>query len=247
MRTARTYQLGAAYRSGVRSQRWEAQMSPTKVRRPRSIGLAAGTIAVTVLLRRWSLRCGATRDEVSAMLPGDDEVPRPDLVATRAVTIHAGADRVWPWIAQLGQGRGGFYSYDWLENLVGGDIHNADAIVPAWQHIAIGDQVNLAADVPLAITHLDPGRAMVLGGGIPIGAMSPPFTFSWAFVLRDGSDGGTRLLVRERYGYNRRWAALMVEPTELISFLMTQRMLRGIKHRAERAGDSLLRGTPASL
>jgi hypothetical protein len=204
------------------------------------MSLVAGTIAATFLLRRWSLRYGATWDEANAMLPGDDEVPHPDLASTRAITIHAGADRVWPWIAQLGQGRGGFYSYDRLENLVGADIHNADAIVPAWQHIAIGDQVKLAADMPLAITHLDPGRALVLGGGIPMGAMSPPFTFSWAFVLRDDSDGGTRLIVRERYGYTRRWAALMVEPTEMVSFLMTQRMLRGIKHRAERAGDAQL-------
>jgi hypothetical protein len=148
------------------------------------------------------------------------------------------------WETQLGQGRGGFYSYDRLENLVGADIHNADVIVPQWQHLAVGDQVKIVADMPLEVTHLDPGRTLVLSGGIPLGAMSSPFAFSWAFVLRDDSDGGTRLIVRERYGYTRPWAALIVEPTELLSFLMSQRMLRGIKQRAELVADTRL--TPAA-
>lgn len=216
-------------------------MCSRKARHPRLMSLAAGTVAATVLLRRWSLRYGATPDELNSILPGDDQVSRPNLVSTRAITIRAGADRVWPWIAQLGQGRGGFYSYHRLENLVGADIHNADTIVPAWQHITVGDQVNLAADMPLTITQLDPGLALVLGGGIPMGTMSSPFTFSWAFVLRDDSDGGTRLIVRERFGYTKRWAALVVEPTELVSFLMSQRMLHGIRHRSEHATDPQLK------
>ena len=67
----------------------------------------------------------------------------------------------------------------------------------------------------------------------PVGA--PPYDFTWAFVLRRGRDGGTRLLVRERYGYTRRTAALLVEPVAVVSFLMTQKMLRGLRDRAERA------------
>jgi len=228
-------------------------MRPTKIFRPRSsatavktFGAAAAFGSAVALLRRWSFRYGATSDELTTPLPGDEQVPRPDLASTRAVTIRAGAGQVWPWIVQLGQGRGGFYSYDRLENLVGADIHTADAIGPQWQRLKVGDQVRLAAEMPLEVTYLDPGRALVLGGGIPIGAMSSPFTFSWAFVLRDAPDGGTRLLVRERYGYTRRWAALIVEPTELLSFLMSQRMLRGIKQRAERVPDNRLAPTATS-
>jgi len=193
------------------------------------VALAAGSSA----LRRWSLRFGATGDEAALSLPGDDRVPRPDLTATRAVTIAATPERVWPWIAQLGQGRGGFYSYTWLENLAGAKIKNADEVIPLWQDPAVGEQVNLAPGTALDVVLVDPGRALVLVGGIPIAGAGSPFEFSWAFVLLEAGDGTCRLVVRERYGYTRRWSALMVEPTEMVSFLMTQRMLRGIKERAE--------------
>jgi hypothetical protein len=193
--------------------------------------LAAGL----ALVRAWYLRWGATEDEIKVALPGDELVAAADLTATRAITIRAGADAVWPWIAQLGQGRGGFYSYDFLENLVGCDIHSAERVVPEWQSIEAGDAVNLHPEVRLTAAIVQPGRAVVLRGGVPIGRRPPPYDFTWAFVLRDQPDGGTRLVVRERYGYSRRWAWLIVEPTELISFVMSRQMLRGIKERAERA------------
>src|SRR2546427_12872918 len=79
------------------------------------------------------LRWGTTDREVRDPLAGDDLIPNADMIATRAITIHAAADRVWPWIAQLGQERGGFYSYDWLENLVGCNIHSSNRILPEWQ------------------------------------------------------------------------------------------------------------------
>jgi hypothetical protein len=141
---------------------------------------------------------------------------------------------LWPWIAQIGQGRGGFYSYDFLENLVGCDIHSAERVVPEWQSIDGGDVVRLAPEVGLTVAVVEPGRALVLRGGVSIGRTPPPYDFTWAFVLRDQTDGSTRLVVRERYSYSRRWARLLVEPAELISFVMSQRMLRGIKERAER-------------
>ena len=202
----------------------------------RSTGLAVGaavaaSVGAAVVLRRWALRFGTTVDERLDTLPGDDQVPFPDLVATRAVTIAAAADRVWPWVVQIGQGRGGFYSYSSLENLVGANIHNADRIASAWQDLHVGDQVLLAQNMPLDVVHVDPGHALVLGGTDQPGS---PVLFSWSFVLRGLPDGCTRLLVRERYGYVRPWARLVVEPTSLVSFLMSQRMLRGIKERAER-------------
>lgn len=197
-------------------------------------GLAAA--AGVLRLRGWYLRWGATDDEVALGLPGDDLITDADLTATRAITIHAPAAGVWPWLAQLGQGRGGLYSYDAVENLVGCDIHSADRVVPEWQQVEVGDEVRLHPEVGLVVALVEPGRALVVRGGVPMGEVAPPYDFTWAFVLRERPEGTTRLVVRERYGYARRWAPLLVEPVELVSFVMSQRMLRGIRERAERNG-----------
>ena len=208
-------------------------MTVTAAARP--IALGTVTIVAAAVVRARQRRWGATDEEVNLTLPGDNLVSPADLTATRAITIHATAAQVWPWIAQLGQGRGGFYSYDFLENLVGCNIHSTDRIVPEWQHIDIGAQVNLAPQVALTVALVVPARALVLRGGIPIGNTPPPYHFTWAFVLRETANRTSRLLVRERYRYTRRWAPLLVEPIQFVSLLMTQRMLRGIKQRAERA------------
>jgi hypothetical protein len=197
-----------------------------------------GVVAVGVgFLRDRYLRWGATNEEVNSLLPGDDVVCHANVTATRAVTVHAAAADVWPWIAQLGQQRGGFYSYDCLENLVGCDMHSADRIVPEWQSIDVGAEVKLHPEVGLTVAAVEPGRALVLRGGIPMGRTPAPYDFTWAFVLRDQPGGATRLVVRERYGYSRWWAGFIVEPAGLISFVMSHRMLRGIRERAERAGS----------
>ena len=190
-----------------------------------------------LFLRRWQLEWGATNEESGGPLPGDELIASPDLTATRAITVRASVDRVWPWVAQLGQGRGGLYSYDFLENLVGCDIHSADRIVPEWQGVAVGDEVRLAPEVGLEVGLVEPRHALVLHGAVSTGeSRTPqPYDFTWAYVLRDGPDNATRLIVRERYAYTRRWAPLLVEPIELVSFVMTQKMLRGIRVRAERA------------
>jgi hypothetical protein len=181
------------------------------------------------------LRWGATDEEITTALPGDELVDGADLTATRAITIHADADAVWPWIAQLGQGRGGFYSYDFLENLLGCDIHSADRIVPEWQPLTVGVDVNLHPQIVLTAALVEPGRALVLRGAVPVGRTPEPYDFTWAFALRGEPGGPTRLVVRERYAYARWWTPLLVEPVELISFVMSRRMMRGIKRRAERA------------
>ncbi len=196
--------------------------------------LVGAGAAYMLLARPWHLQWGATDQESRGPLPGDDLVATPDLTATRAMTVRASADEVWPWIAQLGQGRGGFYSYDFLENLVGCQIRSADSIVPEWQTLEVGDQVKLHPDVPLEVAVFEPGGALVLRGGVPMGDAPPPYDFTWAFVLRERPDGTTRLLVRERYAYTKRWAPVLVEPVEAVSFVMSQKMLRGIRDRAER-------------
>src|SRR6266496_4230437 len=174
--------------------------------------IASAAAAYILAVRPWQLRWGATDEELDATLAGDDLIANPDLMATRAITVHAVAAQVWPWIAQLGQGRGGFYSYDALENLAGCDIHSADRIVPEWQDIKVEDQVKLAPEVGLGVAVVEQGRALVLQGGVPMGAAPPPYDFTWAFVVREQPEGTTRLLVRERYAYTQRWAPLLVEP-----------------------------------
>jgi hypothetical protein len=200
----------------------------------RSLALGSASVAMVALARRRYLRWGSTREELAAALPGDELVPNANITATRAISIAAPVDAVWPWIAQLGQGRGGFYTYDFLENLAGCDMHSADRIVPEWQSIAIGDEVKLHPEIGLRVAAFEQGTALVLRGGIPMGPVAAPYDCTWAFIVRAKQDESTRLLVRERYEYTRWWSSLLVEPVQLISFIMSQRMLRGIKHRAER-------------
>jgi len=199
------------------------------------MGAAVGVYAT--LVRPRHLAWGATPDEVREPLPGDDLVRAPDLSATRCVDIDAEPGAVWPWISQMGQGRGGLYSYDRLENLVGCDIHSVDQIVPEWQEVRVGDAFRLHPEVELTVADVRIGETLVLHGAVPADGTQgePPYDFSWAFVVRERPGGGTRLIVRERYGYTKWWAPLLVEPVEAVSFVMTHKMLRGIRDRAERA------------
>jgi hypothetical protein len=192
------------------------------------------SVASSALLARGRcLRWGATDEEVQVALPGDELIPHADLTATRAITIRHGADVVWPWVAQVGQARGGWYSYDFLENLVGCQIHSADRIVPEWQHVKVGDEVRLAPEVSLKVVVVEPGRTLVLRGGVPIGKTPPPYDFTWAFTLRDEPPRSTRLLVRERYSYEHWWARPIVEVAEFLSQVMSRKMLLGIRDRTE--------------
>jgi hypothetical protein len=129
-----------------------------------------------MLARRRYLTWGATDEECDELLSGDDLVPNPNLTATRAIAIRAPAGWVWPWIAQLGQGRGGFYSYDFLENLVGADIHSADRIVPELQAIAVGDEIRLGPEFGYDVAILESGRSLVLRGGFPVKNIAPHTT-----------------------------------------------------------------------
>jgi hypothetical protein len=201
-----------------------------------TIGLYAG------VLRERQLRWGASRTEQDSPLPGDELIPIADMIATRAITIHAEKEQIWPWIAQLGQARGGFYSYDWLENLAGCQISSADRIVPEWQDVSVGDDFRLHPELTLDVARLEPPEALVVAGIAPPqadeDAAAPPYDFTWAFVLSEAGPGSTRLVVRERYAFRSGWAPLVVEPVSLISFVMTQRMLRGIRDRARPLADA---------
>lgn len=210
---------------------------PRPHRPARLLLTVAAATAGALVLRHRGLRWGADQVELSVLHPGDELLPDADLVATRATTVRAPADRVWPWLVQMGQGRGGFYSYDALENLVGLQIRSADVVEPRWQDLAVGDHVHLAPQVALEVARLDRDRAMVLRGAGPAlpDEDAAPYDFTWAFLLRPGREAGTtRLVVRERYRYREPWARWAVEPLTLVSLVMTARMLRGIRDRAER-------------
>lgn len=170
-------------------------------------------------LRPWFLRWGATTEETRKPLPGDEFVPDPLYQSTRGVTIHAPVDQVWRWLAQIGQDRGGFYSHEWLENLAGASMCNADRVHPEWQQRAIGDRVQLSPDVGLPVLAFIRNHALVLKG--------------WgAFVLEPIDTQTTRLLIRNRVPRDG-GALLSALLIEIPHFIMERGMMLGLKARAE--------------
>ena len=203
------------------------------------VALLSAGMAYWFGLRPWHIRWGATNDEVARPLPGDELVPRPRNWSTRAITIAAPAAAVWPWLMQIGQGRGGLYSYDWLENLAGCDIHSTNRIIPEFQYLEVGDVIRLGPEgypaYPVAV--VAPGRALVLGGDDP--ELGP---HSWAFVLEPIDDRTTRLIVRSRGDYPPSPANFVIWRilTEPLHFVMERKMLLGIKQRTEAAAMRLV-------
>jgi hypothetical protein len=191
-------------------------------------------LVYAVAVRPWFLTWGATAEEARKTLAGDSVIPGAPSAATRAITIHAPPERVWPWIAQIGQGRGGFYSYTWLENLFGCRMVNAERIHPEWQDVKPGEGVRLhpsAPPIPVALAVRN--RALVLGNPEATAQM-PPVT--WAFVLEPATGNSTRLLVRWRSKTpdtlsGRLLYKYLLEP---IHFTMERRMMLGLRERAER-------------
>jgi hypothetical protein len=205
-------------------------------------GTAVAAVAGWKVFEPWQRSWGATTAELAMELSGDERTAEPVEQSTRAITIDATPHEVWPWLVQLGADRGGFYSYDWLENLFGLRIHSADSIVPDWQRLEVGDMVysdnerksgwivvEVVPDEALVVKTADmkAGRAMSRSEGLG-------FEFQWTFALRASPTGGTRLLVRERVAYGRRLARVVMAPVGLVSFVMTRKMLLGIRQRVER-------------
>ena len=189
---------------------------------------AAAHVASYGLWRRWCLNWGATGSEADAALPGDELRVDPGIVSTRAVTIDAPAGLVWPWLVQMGPGRAGAYTYDWIENLLGLNMHSADAIIPEFQHVAVGDAWRLGSRGPvLRVARLEPERALVL--------RSDDGNWVWAFVL-EPCQGVTRLVSRNHIAtlgspwLSRALTRYLMEPGSLV---MERKMLLGIKGRAE--------------
>ena len=219
----------------------EAQLAPAAdVRRSSRRADVAGIILVAlaasvVLSRPWHMRWGSTDAELRASLPGDELAPHPRYFIQHAVTINAPPDSVWPWLAQMGQDRGGFYSYAWLENLFGLRLHNADRIHPEWQRIAAGDSIYATPAGWLGfdrrfgwrVALAEPGRVL--------------FLENWgAFALVPAGNGRTRLIVRTRGGAPDRIQDVFLAPLGLVlgepaHFIMERRMLLG-KRKEDKYG-----------
>lgn len=192
--------------------------------------------------RRFTHRWGATAAEHRRQLAGDELVETPAIVATRAVTIDATPAEVWSWLVQIGQDRGGMYSYDALENLVGLGIHSTDEIRPQWQSLRVGDRITLVPKgwaglkdgygMPVAM--VDPPSVLVLRQAPP----EHPWDAVWSFHLRAIVGDRTRLISRSRSHRHPLPRALLdlaldaaMDP---VTWFMTRKMLLGIKERAER-------------
>ena len=187
----------------------------------------SGLGTYSLFLRRQCLTWGARPDEVSRKLPGDELLADAGIVATRAITIDAPPAAIWPWLVQMGSGRGGVYTYDWIENLFGLDMHSTRRILPQFQDVKAGDEFPLGPGRPtMRVAVLDPERTFTL--------RFADGNWVWIFALF-AEDGHTRLISRNRIATPGAWPTrlfgmLVMEPGSLI---MERKMLLGIKERAE--------------
>lgn len=178
-----------------------------------------------LVIRPWHLRWGATTEEVNQAMPGDLE----HIGWTRAITIEGTPEEIWPWLVQWGQGRGGWYSYDWLENLFGFDIHTADRILPEYQNLAVGDTICMSKDFcPNHVTVLEPNRWLSWQANDENG--DPVWTFTFGLAPVDGTH--TRLIVRESFD-NSFMPPAAVVALEIPDVVMELKALNTVKARAE--------------
>lgn len=203
---------------------------------------------LTPFLRKTRSHWGVDEATARAPRPGDDLVPAPVWSWTHGVEIEAAPERVWRWIAQVGADRGGFYSYQWLENLAGGELCNADAVHRSWQ-LEEGDALVLHPRVPaLRVARLERGRYFIAHAPVDEAARAggrPWATASWLFALDPLPGGRTRLLTRYRVACSSDVATrLALGPAllEPIGFAMDRRLLLGVKERAEREARYALLG-----
>lgn len=217
-------------------------------------GLRGAAAMVRELLRpgRREERCrwGVQDDELRRAHPGDDLVPTPRWSWTHAIAVAAPAERVWPWVAQVGADRAGFYSYSWLENLVGCGVRNADTVHPEWE-LRAGDELVLHPTARLPVTSVDRGRSLVAYAGPDAATHAsgrPWVAGSWAFEVVPVDAGRSRVLSRYRADSSDHLRSrLTFGPTlvEPVGFVMDRRMLEGIRARAEGRPGRLRKGTTA--
>jgi hypothetical protein len=182
-------------------------------------------ILYRLFLREPILTWGATQAEAVARLPGDELLEEADGIATRAIGINAPPPAVWPWIVQIGPSpRGGAYTYDWIENLLGLNMHTVDRVLPEFQHPQVGETIGYGSN-QMRVERVEPEHVLAW--------RSEDGNWVWTFIL-ESRDGSTRLISRNRFRLPNFTARLGMVPMEPASLVMERKMLRGIKVRAER-------------
>jgi hypothetical protein len=191
------------------------------------MSLAAGVV-ISAAAARTNPQLGGYPDEVAWPIPGDELVNDAEMVATRAITIDAAPSVIWPWLVQMGVGRGGAYTYDWIERLLGLEMHSAEKIVPELQHLEVGDVLPMRPNDPgMRIEILDPERAL--------SSRSEDGAWVWSFALVP-DNGSTRFISRHRARVRTLGERAGMAAMEVGSLVMERKMLYGIKQRAEPGG-----------
>jgi len=180
-------------------------------------------------VRRWMARWGTTPSDLNRVMSGDSLIVDPTYSGTMAIIVNAPPEDIWPWLVQMGYQRGGLYSYDWLDRLFGFlDRPSATHILPEFQHPAVGDTIPLGRGPAWPVAAIEPRRALVLDmrntGGID---------WVWQFGLYPVDETRTLLVSRSRVHARTVWAWLLTSAIEPAGFVMTRRMLLGLKQRAE--------------
>ena len=194
------------------------------------VGVASGAGLLAVywrLVRPWTMRWGATTTEAAQPLPGDQLMTRPGFSATRAITIAARPEHIWPWLVQLGSGRAGWYAIDRIDNA---GVPSAQTIRPELQDLQMGDLVPMVAgkDIGPRVKELEPNHRMLWWDGHG--------EFTWEWVLEPIDDQTTRLLCRVQEAYPPLWSRRMLYAVVASTgdIVMVRKQLRGIRARAER-------------
>ena len=193
-------------------------------------------------IRRWMSHWGATPSDLTRVMAGDALLVNPTYTRTMADTVNAQPEHIWPWLVQIGYQRGGLYSYDWLDRLFGFlDRPSATCILPEFQHLAVGDGIPVGHGPSWPVAAIEPNRALVLDmrnlGG---------FDWVWQFGLYTIDQNRTQLVTRSCVRTNTVAARLATYAIEPAGFLMTRRMLLGLKKRAEALRAASTSGTRAN-
>jgi hypothetical protein len=180
-------------------------------------------------IRRWMNQWGAAPSDLLRIMAGDNLLPKATYSGTMAIVVNASPQHIWPWLVQMGYRRGGLYSYDWLDRLFGYlDRPSATRILPEFQHLAVGDTIPLGRGPSWPVAAIVPNRALVLDMRNMSG-----LDWVWQFELSPIDAARTRLISRSRVRARAVWARVLTHAIEPAGFLMTRRMLLGLKHRAE--------------
>lgn len=192
---------------------------------------------LTPFLRSYRTQWGTEKADLNRTLPGDELVVDPKWQFTHAITIHAPASEVWRWLVQIGADRGGLYSYEGLENLVGCNIHNADQIIPEFQRLVPGDEIRIHPKAPgMKVSDVETGRYILVHNDNRSERVSTFIQMTWLWYLDPIDSMTTRFISRNRNDYSPEvsnklmMGPLLIEP---IGFVMNRKMMIGIRNRAE--------------